>query len=65
LLDAPAARAALTDQDGDGFADVAESVFGSDPDNPASTPEAVGFPALFFPTDVCADGLDNDADGLN
>ena len=64
LLDAPAARAALTDQDGDGFADVAESVFGSDPGNPASTPETVGFPALFFPTDVCADGLDNDADGL-
>ena len=63
-LDTPAARAALTDQDGDEFADVAESVFGSDPGNPASTPETVGFPALFFPTDVCADGLDNDADGL-
>ena len=62
-FDTPAARAALTDLDGDGVADVAESVFGSDPDNPASTPETASFPFFVF-TDVCADGIDNDADGL-
>ena len=62
-FDTPAARAALTDQDGDGVVDVAESIFGSDPGNPASTPETVSFIFLFSP-DICADGIDNDADGL-
>ena len=62
-FDTPAARAALTDEDGDGVIDIAESVFGSDPGDAASTPETVGFP-VFFPTDICADGVDNDADGL-
>ena len=39
------------DDDGDSFTDAAETAAGSDPLNPASTPE------------VC-DGLDNDLDGL-
>jgi hypothetical protein len=38
--------------------DDVEEAFGSDPDDPDSTPEALG-----FDPDTCTDGVDNDADG--
>jgi hypothetical protein len=44
------------DSDGDGFFDSDEINSGSDPDDPASTPEDWGHGA-------CEDGLDNDLDG--
>lgn len=46
----------FVDSDGDGWCDPTELGFGSDPGNPASTPEALAVPAS------CADGQDNDLD---
>jgi len=46
------------DADGDGFFDVDEAAWGTDPNDPNSTPEFIGYPA------TCEDGLDNDGDGL-
>ena len=46
------------DTDGDGFLDRLEVAVGSDPENPESTPEVAPVPG------ACADGLDNDLDGL-
>lgn len=48
----------LLDSDGDGFLNIQEVALGSDPGNPASTPEHFLLP----PT--CLDGQDNDLDGL-
>jgi len=45
------------DADGDGFFDVDEAAWGTDPNDPNSTPEFIGYPA------VCEDGRDNDGDG--
>jgi hypothetical protein len=47
------------DTDRDGLLDVTERNYGSDPNNPSSTPEN-----FFFSEETCADGLDNDLDGL-
>jgi len=47
------------DSDGDTIPDGVEEDFGSDPHNPDSTPEALG-----FDPDTCTDGVDNDGDGL-
>ena len=49
-----------SDDDNDGFDDYAEYYYGSDPFNAASTPES-NFPN----PGSCADGRDNDLDGLN
>ena len=48
-----------SDSDGDTVPDDVEEAFGSDPDDPDSTPEA-----LAFDPDTCTDGVDNDGDGL-
>jgi len=48
---------ACVDTDGDGYFDADEALFGSDPADPANTPEHAAF------IDSCEDGLDNDADG--
>ena len=45
------------DADGDGFFDVDEEAWGTDPNDPNSSPEYFGAPA------VCEDGIDNDGDG--
>ncbi|MGQ0668436.1 MAG: DUF7450 family protein, partial [Actinomycetota bacterium] len=49
---------AALDTDGDGWIDTVESHLGSDPANPANTPESVAIPVS------CFDGLDNDLDGF-
>lgn len=49
---------ACVDSDGDGFMDLDEQVWGSDPKNAGSTPEVFGI------GEACADGADNDLDGL-
>lgn len=49
---------ACEDSDGDGFFDIDEVSLGSDPDNASSTPEYAWF------EEACADGRDNDRDGL-
>jgi len=46
------------DRDCDGYYNYMEMTLGSDPDDPASTPEHIAIPA------TCQDGLDNDKDGL-
>ena len=48
---------ACADEDGDGFSDVEETSWGSDPNDLASTPEVLWIPG------VCDDGQDNDTDG--
>lgn len=48
---------ACEDSDGDGFTDFDEVGLGSDPNNPASTPE------VFWIGSSCADSIDNDGDG--
>ena len=53
----PGCQELLSDGDGDGFADIAEKFLGSNPMNPASTPEHIILP------DTCNDGSDNDGDG--
>lgn len=53
----PALPAAL-DTDGDGWIDTVENQLGSDPANPANTPESVAIPVS------CFDGLDNDLDSF-
>jgi hypothetical protein len=45
------------DTDGDCFKDFIEEIYGSDPDDPTSTPEDSSLP------ETCADGVDNDRDG--
>jgi hypothetical protein len=45
------------ESDGDGFFDWEELIYGSDQNDPASTPESVVF------GDTCKDGADNDLDG--
>lgn len=45
------------DADNDGWDDFSEGLYGSDPNNAASTPEHS------FIEGTCADGVDNDADG--
>ena len=45
------------DRDGDGLPDFFELLVGTDPDDPAGTPEFVGN------GDSCSDGQDNDGDG--
>jgi hypothetical protein len=56
LLAAPAC-VGLAESDGDGWCDLSEGGLGSDPTNPASTPEALAVPGS------CSDGADNDGDG--
>ena len=46
------------DTDGDCFKDFIEEIYGSDPNDPTSTPEDSSLP------ETCADGVDNDKDGL-
>ncbi len=46
------------DTDGDCFKDFIEEILGSDPNDPASTPEDSSLP------ETCDDGVDNDKDGL-
>jgi len=46
------------DSDCDGYYNYYEMTLGSDPNDPASTPENIAIPA------TCQDGLDNDKDGL-
>ena len=46
------------DTDRDGITDAAETAYDSDPSNPNNTPEDAGIPV------TCADGIDNDLDGL-
>src|ERR1700694_319982 len=60
------ARAAFLDSDGDGIPDEAELLFGSNPHDPASTPEIGGSLASFLRAgpNLCSDGVDNDRDGL-
>jgi hypothetical protein len=47
----------LLDSDGDGWFDFDEEFFGSDPNNPTSTPEYAYF------IETCTDNVDNDRDG--
>lgn len=47
----------FVDSDGDGWCDAEEFVLGSNPGNPASTPESLAVPT------TCSDGIDNDGDG--
>jgi len=64
----PSANAAFTDTDADGALDIAEEVFGSNPNSAASTPEAgdaIVFLALPDALLSCSDGLDNDGDGAS
>jgi hypothetical protein len=59
LIDAADPGCAPFDSDDDGYGDVEEKTYGSDPNNMESAPEDDRVsPAL------CADGLDNDGDGL-
>ncbi len=60
---APGARAAFTDTDGDGAIDLAEEVFGSNPNGASSTPETTDAVLLSLTDTGCTDGLDNDGDG--
>jgi hypothetical protein len=46
------------DNDCDGFLNLIEKLLGSDPDDPASTPEHI------LVRGTCKDGVDNDGDGL-
>jgi hypothetical protein len=46
------------DDDNDGFPDAQETALGSNPYNPASTPEDISLPV------TCTDGRDNDLDAL-
>lgn len=57
------AEAVLGDADGDFVLDLAEVITGSDPNDPASTPEDRGADFVLG-TRLCSDGLDNDRDGL-
>lgn len=57
-----AARAAFIDSDGDGSIDVAELIGGSDPNDPASSPESAGG-EIYLGEPLCTDGVDNDIDG--
>jgi len=50
------------DSDGDGIFDSDELAYGSNPDDPNSTPEHYYFD-LYFEVATCTDGLDNDLDG--
>jgi hypothetical protein len=50
------------DSDCDGWDDEVEEQYGSDPDDPDSTPEDAGFDEE-FDEDSCTDGVDNDLDG--
>jgi len=59
----PPAHAVLTDGDGDFVLDLTEVVTGSDPEDPASTPEDRGADFVLG-TRLCVDGVDNDGDGL-
>ncbi len=45
------------DKDRDGFVGYREEWYGSDPNDPSSTPEIFSIP------DTCEDGIDNDLDG--
>src|SRR3990170_2771877 len=60
---APSVQAAFSDSDADGMLDVAEILAGSDPDDPASSPEDAGL-SLVLGLPLCFDELDNDLDGL-
>jgi hypothetical protein len=51
-----------SDRDGDGVPNDVEVGWGSDPDDPDSTPENAIYDQLFA-TNSCHDGLDNDLDG--
>ncbi len=57
----PTTLAPRGDEDGDGFLNNIELNFGSDPRNPASTPEHIQLTNSFGP--LCDDGKDNDLDG--
>jgi hypothetical protein len=59
LFDADDPGCAPLDTDEDGFDDVSEKTYGSDPDDAESQPESVVFDAA-----ACADDIDNDLDGL-
>lgn len=63
---APSARAAFLDGDGDGVRDNTEVLLGSNPADAASTPESGGVvSSLILPgSNRCSDGIDNDRDGL-
>lgn len=58
LAGALTALPAALDTDGDGWIDTVENQLGSDPANPANTPESVAIPVS------CFDGLDNDLDSF-
>lgn len=49
---------ACTDGDHDGWLQYVEHAYGSEPNDPSSTPETFELP------DTCSDGVDNDGDGL-
>jgi hypothetical protein len=55
----PTATVVAVDTDGDTVPDDVEELYGSDPADAASTPEALAYDA-----NTCSDGLDNDGDGL-
>lgn len=54
--DPPKMCPVVVDTDKDGYSDYDENAYGSDPNNPASTPESWAF-------GTCQDGIDNDLDG--
>lgn len=55
---------ALPDRDGDGWADVFEERYGSDPASEVSTPEGASVPiTVLSRPNTCHDSLDNDLDG--
>ena len=57
------AASALGDDDGDGWSDRAERAAGSDPNDPASQPEAADVPTTrLLGPGVCRDFADNDGD---
>jgi hypothetical protein len=58
------AVAAFTDSDGDAAADLVERIVGSDPGDSQSLPEDSSYPLLLNRQTRCADGTDNDRDGL-
>ena len=63
LQQLPSARAVDADADGDGVIDLAEQITGSDPDDPASSPEDAGL-SFVLGLPWCFDEVDNDLDGL-
>lgn len=57
VVETPVALPGAFDGDADGWLDQLETLLGSNPSDPASTPESVANPP------ACTDGADNDGDG--